>query len=800
MRYILALAALGSCCASAVAMDSTDAVVSRSDIFVGQPNILPSQAMAIGNGRLGAAVWAADGMTIQLNRSDTLPGRLSPGQVLLPGLKPMIADRGFRAKLHLFDGVWTQAGGGMHASVTVDHDSDRVIVEVDGANPDREQTVILKLWEPRLPTPVVRGGMVMLSERWVDDRLPGASGLPFGSLAAVHVDGRQLHSASRNRCQAEIHFKPRADGTYRVIIAAPAFDGSEDPESAALKSLNAKLDPASSIRWWHDLWHRTDMVIASSPDGRAEYFEALRTLFIYYSAAQSGGSMPGSQAGIADLFSAVRDQHYWDPAAFWLWNLRMQVAANLDAGLPQLNEPLFALYRNRLPTMQQWTRARLQGREGICLPETMRFNGVGVEFESQAFRAFPIITHSCDADWTAVANARTLSSGAELGLWIWDTYLKTEDRDFLAANYPLMAEAAKFLLSYQKLGADGLLHTDPSNAHETQTDVKDPTTDLAAIRALYPATIAAAQLLGRDAELSARLAAAVKITPELPLIEAIGTPDRSLPPAALSPGDVIAPSYDFSAPARNSENIGLEPLWPYGLIGPDSALFGIAQRTYAYRPFRSLATWSNDPIHAARLGFGAEVVASLDALTQLYQTYPNGLANAGDDAGEFYIEQMAIVAAALSEVIAQDQVDYLVVAAALPPHWSMQGSAFVRGNANIRVYVSDGQLSEFELIARAAHRFRIKNPWPGHVVFQSIQGSPSAPAQLYGEILDVTADAGSTHHFQPDRSTPSRTQTLPEVHAGPKSLGRASIGLGEPCCAPPDTYNPESDRTIGRRL
>jgi hypothetical protein len=42
--------------------------------------------MPIGNGRLGAALWAADGMTIQLNRSDTLPGRLSPGQVLFPGL------------------------------------------------------------------------------------------------------------------------------------------------------------------------------------------------------------------------------------------------------------------------------------------------------------------------------------------------------------------------------------------------------------------------------------------------------------------------------------------------------------------------------------------------------------------------------------------------------------------------------------------------------------------------------------------------------------------------------------------
>jgi alpha-L-fucosidase 2 len=754
--------------------------------------------MAVGNGRLGAAIWAADGMTIQLNRSDTLPGRLSPGQVLLPGLKPMIADRGFRAKLRLFDGVWTQAGAGMRVSVAVDHDYDRVIVDVDGANPALEQTVILKLWEPRSPMATVRGGMVMLAEHWADDTLPGASGLRFGSLAAVQVDGRQPRAKSLDRRQAEIRFKPRADGTYRVIIAAPAFDGSENPRSAALKTLNAKVDPASSIQWWHDFWRGADTITASSPDGRAEYFENLRTLFIYYSAAQNGGPVPGSQAGIADLFSSARDQHYWDPAAFWLWNLRMQAAANLAAGLPQLNEPLFALYRDRLATMQQWTRAKMQGREGICLPETMRFNGVGIEFESQALRPFPIITHSCDASWTAVANARTLSSGAELALWVWETYLKTENSGFLAANYPLMAEAAKFLLAYQRLGEDGMLHTNPSNAHETQIDVRDPTTDLAAIRALYPATIAAAQLLGRDTELSARLSAAIKLTPELPLMEAVGAPDRSLPPAAQSPGDVIAPSYNFAAPARNAENIGLEPLWPYGLIGPDSALFGIAQRTYAYRPFRALATWSNDPIHAARLGFGAEVVASLEALTQLYQTYPNGLANAGDDAGEFYIEQMAIVALALSESITQDQTDYLIIAPALPPHWSMQGSAFVRGNAHIHVNVSDGRLTEFRLIAGAAHTFRIKNPWPGHVVFESAPGTPSAPAQLSGEFFEVAAESGSIYRFQPDRPTPLATPALPNVPDGPKSLGRVSIGLGEPCCAPPDTYNPKLDRSIGR--
>lgn len=61
-------------------------VLHRSDNFLGRPNSAASEAMPLGNGRLGVAVWSADGLTAQLNRADTLPDRLSSGQVVIPGL------------------------------------------------------------------------------------------------------------------------------------------------------------------------------------------------------------------------------------------------------------------------------------------------------------------------------------------------------------------------------------------------------------------------------------------------------------------------------------------------------------------------------------------------------------------------------------------------------------------------------------------------------------------------------------------------------------------------------------------
>ena len=70
-------------------------MVSRSDVVLGQPNTADTQSLPLGNGSLGVAEWAANGFTAQLNRSDTMPNRLSPGQVNIPGLAAMTSASNF---------------------------------------------------------------------------------------------------------------------------------------------------------------------------------------------------------------------------------------------------------------------------------------------------------------------------------------------------------------------------------------------------------------------------------------------------------------------------------------------------------------------------------------------------------------------------------------------------------------------------------------------------------------------------------------------------------------------------------
>lgn len=299
-----------------------------------------------------------------------------------------------------------------------------------------------------------------------------------------------------------VSFKPFADGTFRVLIGTPHYEGQQNRTEIAQKTTIGR-PPTGHREWWHRFWDRTGVIQVKSSDGVGAYMENLRAIYLYVAAAERGIEYPGSQTGVADMVSSGRDAHQWDPSAFWHWNLRMQVAANIGAGTPELNDPYFNPCRENLSAIEKWTYDNMGGRSGICVPETMRFNGVGIEYEGSWQ---PVsIGHDCDAGFKPYYNARTLSTGAEVSLWVWQQYLYTENREFSKANYPLMAKSARFLLAYQKVAPDGLLHTSPSNAHETQWDVLDPTTDIAAEKSLFAATIAASKILGLDAELQHRL-------------------------------------------------------------------------------------------------------------------------------------------------------------------------------------------------------------------------------------------------------------------------------------------------------
>lgn len=753
-------------------------VIGRSDIILDRPNLQSAEAMPLGNGRLGVAVWSADGLTAQLNRADTMPDRLSTGQVVIPGIVTLTEAKDYAGRLDLFNGEFREQGGGMTATAYVEPDTDTLIVDITGANPNQTQTALLKLWAPRTPQTVAHGQVGMLFHAWLDNQHPESSGRAFGSLSAISAEGRDVSATVTDPVTITVSFKPFADGHFRIIAASPCYDGTSDPQTIIGRSLAAASPDAHRARW-RSFWNRTGVLKIASKDGSGEYMENLRAIYLFVAAIEKGVEFPGTQAGVADMISSVRDEHKWDSSAFWHWNLRMQVAANLGAGVPDLNEPYFHLYRANLENIEAWTKKHMKGLPGSCVPETMRFNGRGIEYESTWE---PIsIGLDCDVGFKSYYNSRTISTGAEVSLWVWKQYLATNDRAFLAENYPLMASSARFLLAYQQMGPDGLLHTSPTNAHEQQWDVTDSTTDISAIKALYPATIEAARLLDRDPLLLNQLQAALPRIPLLPRTQP-STPHSLLDTTADAEGaDVIAESYLPAAEEHNVENIGLEPVWPYDLIGDTSPLFSIARRTFAHRPAKVAVDWSYDPIQAARLGLGAEVGATLIETTQKFQHFVNGMAKWEEAGKEFYVEQTGIVADALQEALVQDYDGLIRVAPAIPPGWDFDGSVSVWGKTKVAVQTRNGVVTALLIEAGSTGPFKVRNPWPGQAAdvlsgqagSMIVQGAAGRVIEFAGiagtsYLVEKHDDSLSTRRFAPVDGTPASV---------PKRLGTVQIGL-----------------------
>ena len=414
------------------------------------------------------------------------------------------------------------------------------------------------------------------------------------------------------------------------------------------------------------------------------------------------------------------------------------------------------------------------GRAGICVPETMRFNGQGYENETWT----PGPGMNCAEDSTPYYNARTLSTGAEVSLWIWQQYLFTDDKQFLAKNYPVMRDSAAFLLAYATHDAKGMLHTHPSNAHETKWDVNDPTTDISAMRAFFPAVIQAATLLNTDEKLVAQLRKELSLLPQFPVVAASAPKVLVAEGASLS-DTVIAESYDPLAETHNTENIGLEPVWPYNIIGDDGPLHALAVRTFLSRPNKNENDWSLDPIQAARLGLADEFKSSVLALTTKYQTYPSGLASFMGP--EFYVEQAGVLTDALQSALVQDYDGLVRMAPAWPKDWSADATVYIQHGGKVDVQIRNGELITAGIEAGAAGKMRVRNPWPGQTVTVIDATSLAViPQEVSGSEIGFSAQAG--RHYLLKLGAAAETNLPFEEVAGvpasaPKSLGSRTIGI-----------------------
>jgi len=262
--------------------------------------------------------------------------------------------------------------------------------------------------------------------------------------------------------------------------------------------------------------------------------------------------------------------------------------------------------------------------------------------------------------------------------------------------------------------------------------------------------------------------------------------------------DVIGDSYQPSATIRNSENIGLEPVWPYGVIGDSTTVNGdnltaLADRTYNSKPNTDSNDWSYDAVDAARLDMGSQVSADLVANTEKYQTYISGLAafNPGSS-DEPYIEQASNVATTLDEALATDYDGTLRFAPAWPSGWNGSGTVYIQGGSKVDVQVEGGTIATAAIQAGTTETMTVRNPWPGQQA-EVVNGSSGAVVvgATTASTFSVPVTAGSSYLVeQPSSLTTSLpfAQVTGSQATTAKHLGSVSIGLNGN--APPPAEGP----------
>ena len=778
--------------------ENTGGIVSRSDIVLGSPNSADTQSLPLGNGSLGVAEWAANGFTAQLNRSDTMPNRLSPGQVDIPGLTAMTSASNFSGYLDLYNGVLNESGGGMTLQAWVPADKDELVVNVTGANPNTQQTATLNLWSGRTPSTAASGAIAGFAQTWVDNSQTGFSNQTFGAMAAITAGGTNVSSSVVSGTQVRVTFNPNSDGSYRVVVASPQWTGG-NPITTAQSLIGSDTTAttasllATQSSWWNGFWADSGLIEANSADGTAQYLENLRTLYLYDEAgSMKAGALPGSQAGVADMFNWNQDHQDWYPAGYWMWNLRGQIAANESSGDFALNTPIFDMILGDLPNIEAWTGAQMGGKPGACLPETMRFNGNGYYNGGSASSGA-----SCAIASSPTYNALNVASGAEIALWIWQQYQDTGSISFLQKYYPVIQQTATFLYNYQSVGADGFLHA-VANAHETQWAVQDPTDDMVADQALFTAEIKAATLLNTDSGLVAQMRTALNQIEPLPRVNQSdptqllnNQPTSASAAASADAGgaDAIGMSYQPGAATHNGENIGLEAVWPYGVIGDDTTANGdnltlLADRTYTTRPNKTNPDWNFDAVQAARLDMGGEVANDLTTVTENYQAYISGLANLfnGSVGTNSYIEQQSTVATALDEALATQYDGTLRFAPAWPSGWDGAGTVYVQGGTKVDVQVEGGALATAAIQAGSTGTITVKNPWQGQQA-QVVNGSSGAVvvSPTTAATFGLPMTAGSSYLVE-QPSNPTTSMAFAQVTGTAATTyrtlgGKVQIGL-----------------------
>jgi alpha-L-fucosidase 2 len=666
-----------------------DEYLPKHDIVYNKPNTNPLYGLTVGNGHVGAMVWSDNGLTMQVANVDaSQQTAFSAGLVNLyttPGMDSAFTT--FQQRLALYDGL-----------LTTQYDTDRTVTimgsansEVLGIHVEDSRTNVtavsldLSLWD--LSTLSNSGNVPDLNTwktvaTYADDTGAGISrgqtdANQFGYTLAATVSGANFTTQMVSGSKVRLTITPSASYTIWLACATRLNAPNNDSVTQAKLLLTqakavAYADALSKYEaFWHAFWAKS-FVEYSNTAGDADYLENLYYLSTYLIAAGGYGDYPFHF--INGVFRATQDNTKWSNA-YWYWNQRDIYNSFLASNHADMLSVFNNMYSRNSAALQAFTNTRYS-IDGIWVPETMGWNG--------------------NADGTVGSDytKNIYSTGTEAAENMYAQYAYTGDANYLKNTaYPFMKGVVKFYVSKLSKDNTGKYYMLSSNAHESYWNVENAITDLAAVRSLFPITIATAGKLGVDADL-------------VPTWQSVLD---NLVPYPTDGTNYLPYQPPETAPTMNDENVASEIIWPYSVTGIDAPDYAKAVSTWKARPAPYSNVWANDAIQAARLGLGDEANQGMKTMLQKYQNYPNGFTN--NTNGVF--EYLGVHLSVMNESLLQSYNDKIRVFPALPTDTTLvtRFSLLAKGGFLVSSEREAGDIKYVGLKSLYGNAATVENPW-----------------------------------------------------------------------------------------